>query len=245
MGYTVPNFGPQSNEIAETYSSLSKTEEKLGHKWNWSKAGASNKKDYFVPQFGMDQDVKDSLSNLKSGQATLGTWDLPKDDWFIQTNATETREPLATWSPSSHKLGFKADYFVPNFGGQDEDISNTQKNINNLEVKFPAFVQVDAEMEREPLLTWSPSSHKSFKKDYFVPNFGPKDADITTTYGDLDLAEKNLGHKWNWSKAGASNKKDYFIPNFGRDSDVNDSIKNLNEAQGTLGTWDLPKDDWF
>jgi len=103
----------------------------------------------------------------------------------------------------------------------------------------------DAQISREPLLTWSPSSHKSFKKDYFVPNFGPQDVDINTTYGDLSLAEKNLGHKWNWSKAGASNKKDYFIPNFGRDADVNDSINNLNTAQGNLGTWDLPKDDWF
>ena len=40
-------------------------------------------------------------------------------------------------------------------------------------------------------------------------------------------------------------KVDYFVPNFGRDSDVADSLNHLNEAQGKLGTWDLPKDDWF
>jgi len=41
------------------------------------------------------------------------------------------------------------------------------------EVKFPSFVQVDSEIEREPLLTWEAGAHKGFKKNYFVPNFGP------------------------------------------------------------------------
>ena len=53
------------------------------------------------------------------------------------------REPLLTWSPTAHKPGHKVDYFVPNFGAQDEDISNTQKNMKNLNVKWPepSFVQ--------------------------------------------------------------------------------------------------------
>ena len=51
------------------------------------------------------------------------------------------REPLLTWSPSAHKSGHPVDYFVPNFGPKDEDISETQKNIKNLGVKFPSFVQ--------------------------------------------------------------------------------------------------------
>merc|ERR1712127_856595 len=59
------------------------------------------------------------------------------------------------------------------------------------------------------------------------------------------LLEKNLKHHWNWSKAGKDPKRGYFVPNFGRDSDINDSISHLNQAQSTLGTWDLPKDDWF
>ena len=111
-----------------------------------------------------------------------------------------------------------------------------------MEVKFPSFTQIDAQVEREPLATWSPINHKSGNpQNYFVPNFGPKDVDISTTYGDLDLAEKNLGHKWNWSKAGKSHDKDYFVPNFGRDADINDSIDNLNEMQNKFQhTWVLP-----
>ena len=113
---------------------------------------------------------------------------------------------------------------------------------------FFKLLQTDSEIntEREPLLTWSPKGKKGgFKKDYFVPNFGPQDVDIGTTYSDLDLAEKNLKHHWDWSKGGKDPKRGYFVPNFGRDSDINDSISHLNQAQSTLGTWDLPKDDWF
>jgi hypothetical protein len=137
-----------------------------------------------------------------------------------------------TWSPSAHKAGHPVDYFVPNFGPKDEDISTTQKNIASLEVKFPSFVQTDSEIEREPLLTWEPTAHKSFKKDYFVPNFGPQDVDISNTYGHLSAAEDKLGHKWNWSKAGPGFKKDYFVPNFGdRSNDVAETIKSVAQAE--------------
>ena len=59
MGYTVPNFGPQSTEIADTYQSLATTEEILGHKMG-NPAAPSPKgppKDYFVPNFGKDSDI--------------------------------------------------------------------------------------------------------------------------------------------------------------------------------------------
>ena len=119
--YFIPNFG-EDREISFTRQHLAQTEEKLGHKWNWSKAGADNKKDYFVPNFGMDSDVKDSLSHLKQEQAIHGTWDLPKDDWFVQTEEGQEREPLLTWSATAHKAGHPVDYFVPNFGA-DADLA--------------------------------------------------------------------------------------------------------------------------
>ena len=124
---------------------------------------------YTVPNFGLDHDINDSLSHLKQNEAQYGAWDLPKDDWFLQTEAK--REPLLTWAPSPHK-GHPVNYFVPNFG-LDEDIVDTQGHINTLEVKFPSFVQTDVEESREPLSTWAPTDHSSFKKNYFVPNFGP------------------------------------------------------------------------
>ena len=65
---------------------------------------------------------------------------------IVGANAIQLqREPLLTWSPKAHKPDHKVDYFVPNFGPKDEDIATTQKNIKDLGVKFPSFVQTEAE----------------------------------------------------------------------------------------------------
>ena len=179
---------------------------------------------------------------------------------------TETREPLLTWAPTAKK-GHPVDYFVPNFG-QDADMASQDKHVADTEAKLKhvwtphrdeddekwvvpkvdaefKLIQANAQINREPLLTWSPSSKKSgHPQDYFVPNFG-EDREIEFTRKHLADTETRLGHHWNWSKAGKGHKVDYTVPNFGRDSDINDSISNLNAAQDKHGKWDLPKEDWF
>jgi len=35
------------------------------------------KKDYFVPNFGVDHDIGDSNTNLKNTEGKLGTWTIP------------------------------------------------------------------------------------------------------------------------------------------------------------------------
>lgn len=123
--------------------------------------------DYPVPSYGPDQDIATTQKNIADLEVKF-------PESFAQIDSQVEREPLLTWSPTAHKAGHKVDYFVPNFGAKDEDIANTQKNIRELEAKYPSFIQTDSEISREPLATWSPSSKKGgFKKDYFVPNFGP------------------------------------------------------------------------
>ena len=100
-------------------------------------------------------------------------------------------------------------------------------------------------IQREPLLTWEPSSKKGFKKNYFVPNFGAMDADLVDSYQSLATTEDKLGHKLQWSKKDAGHDKDYFVPQFGMDVDVETSLNNLNEQETQKGKWDLPKDEWF
>lgn len=133
--YFVPNFG-EDREISFTRQHLAQSEDKLGHKWNWAKAGKDHKKDYFVPNFGLDSDIKDSLNNLNQEQSIHGKWDLPKDEWFLQTAEKTEREPLLTWSPKAHKLGFKADYFVPNFGAVDSDLVDQGNHVSLAEAKL-------------------------------------------------------------------------------------------------------------
>jgi hypothetical protein len=62
--------------------------------------------DYFVPNFGQDQDMKDSLSNEKTAGKIVG------HDW--------------KWKKQPD--GPPRDYFVPHFG-VDEDIKNVQAAI--------------------------------------------------------------------------------------------------------------------
>jgi len=183
--YFVPNFGGQDAEIAATYGSLSTTETKLNHKLGWTKADDGNKKNYFIPQFGMDVDVATSLNNLKEQEADKGKWNLPKDDWFVQTEAVE-------------------------------------------------------EQQREPLLTYSPPSHKSFKKDYFVPNFGPMDNVVQETYGNLAGAETKLGHHWDWKKSKSDKEILYDLHNKGLDELATDSLDSLKDSEAKFGKWNLP-----
>ena len=183
--YFVPNFGSMDSDIAASYGSLATTEVKLNHKLGWTKADSGHDKDYFVPNFGMDADVASSLKNLKDQEAEKGKWDLPKDDWFVQTEEVEQREPLLTWSPTAHKAGFK--------------------------------------------------------KDYFVPNFGPMDNVVQDTYENLAGAEKSLGHHWDWSKK-KSDKPVFYDTgaNKGLDEVAADSLDSLKASESKFGKWDLP-----
>jgi len=53
MDYFVPNFG-QDKEIGTTDTSLAIAEKQLKHKFTISDAPAADKKDYVVPNFGVD-----------------------------------------------------------------------------------------------------------------------------------------------------------------------------------------------
>lgn len=91
MDYYVADFG-KDHDLSHNDASLNTAETMLGHKWKWTKATDDVKKDYFVPNFGMDKDIADSLKNLKGAVNTHGSWDLPKDDWYVQTD--EKSDPI-------------------------------------------------------------------------------------------------------------------------------------------------------
>jgi hypothetical protein len=44
-----------------------------------NKKAPVNPRDYFVPNFGIDRDITDSLSNLKKQEKKHGKWTLPKE----------------------------------------------------------------------------------------------------------------------------------------------------------------------
>lgn len=265
VDYFVPNFG-QDHDIKLTQDNLKQSEEDLKHKWV---PDLSKKKplprDYFVPNFGVDHDIKTTQNSLNIAEKLTGN----KWNWRPKTKA--------------EKAGHPVDYFVPNFG-MDHDIKITQANIaaqekihgkwtpkqdengvwmvpspiNNNNYTYKSFVQLDSELESDPICSSAGCDYKSEKPkalgypiNYFVPNFG-RDRDVKQTDASLAWAEKNRGHQWNYKKPGKKEADpDFRIPDFGLDQDVVWTQENIDlvskdlkhewkPVQDENGVWIVP-----
>ena len=234
-------------------------------------------KDYFVPNFGIDHEIADTHAHEAAASATLKHVWTPKQDkddsWIlptaeaefklVQTESELDREPLLSWKPKKKKHAYPKDYFVPNFG-MDEDIAATQAHeaaasaaighvwtpvqdeedkweLPHVDAEFK-LLQTDAELDREPLLSWKPKKKKhAYPKDYFVPNFGV-DSDIQASHDSVAAAEARLGHRWELQHWGSQKPPvEYDIKPL--DSDIQDSLTNLNNNEAIYGTWDLPPEE--
>ena len=100
-------------------------------------------------------------------------------------------------------------------------------------------------IERDPLLTWAPSTPASaYPKDYFVPHFG-EDTDIKGTKKNIADAEAKYGHVLDTSPPPDDPPRNYFVPHFGTDTDIKSSLKNLADQEKIHGAWNYPPEDWF
>ena len=81
MNYGVSHFG-EDKEITYTKKNIKDAEQKLGHELDTSDPPADPKRGYFVPNFGVDTDIKSSLSNLSNQEKLYGNWNLPESEWF-------------------------------------------------------------------------------------------------------------------------------------------------------------------
>ena len=143
----------------------------------------------------------------------------------------------------------------------DGEVISTLKNLgdaetsvghkwNILDVQLDSDVKADAEAESDPICSSAGcTQYKHKKKDlgykinYGVPNFG-RDHAINQNFESLDLAEKQLGHKWIWTE----DKKDKVVeynPHKPMDPDIITSLSNLKTQEGVFGAWNLPTDDYF
>jgi len=179
--YFVPNFGVD-HDVETTLSNEKKASASLGHKWvvpDKASVPAPHPTDYFVPNFGQDTDIKNTQTDLSIAEKQLG------HQWNYNTVKAK---------------GPPVDYPVPNFG-MDHDIKDSLNHLNAQEAKFGQWnlpqeaVQLDADMKREPLLTWRQTPKKGHPVNYFVPNFGV-DHDIAISQGNEATAEGKLGHQW-------------------------------------------------
>ena len=141
----------------------------------------------------------------------------------------------------------------------DGEVISTLKNLgdaeksvghkwNILDVQLDS--DINADVESDPICSSAGcTQYKHKKKDlgykinYGVPNFG-RDHNINQNFESLDLAEKQLGHKWIWSDDKKDDPVEY---NFHKamDPEIITSLSNLKTQEGAFGPWNLPADDYF
>lgn len=188
--------------------------------------------DYRIPNFGLDKDIKDTITHTQQAEKRLGKWTITdvqtEDDVpghlygmtampeYIQLE--ESREPLLTWkakAPASHPV----DYFVPNFG-VDSDIKNSLTHIAN------------AEKSTGSKWGWTDPKDRPAgpPMNYFVPNFGV-DEDVKNVLSQSEKAEKKLNTSWVVPKKEKKKKTDYTVPNFGMDQDIAATIASEQDAK--------------
>ena len=86
IDYFVPNFGGQEVEVSDTQDSLKASEKKLKHQlgggypYTTFEKPDGFKKDYFVPQFGLDEDVLATQDHIAFQEKTHGVWTPTQDD---------------------------------------------------------------------------------------------------------------------------------------------------------------------
>lgn len=228
MNYAVPHFGTD-HDMNNSEESIALAEKQLGHKWTIKDAPGDPDRNYFVPHFGTDQDKLDVDQSIAAAEAqhnhkwvlTDDKKDPPPDrNYFVphfgeDKEISESHKSLALaeqkygkWDyPDAPGAGDPAPPSVPNFG-VDHDIVDSLNHMHQQEAKHGNWnlapddwfhAQLDADIKREPLLTWTPTSKKSHPMNYFVPNFG-EDHEITHSKTHEAAASAALGHPWNPTK---------------------------------------------
>jgi len=221
--------------------------------------------DYFVPNFGQDENVKLSLANIKQSEDDLKhKWQfVPKKDrpaphpvdYFVPNfgQDKDVKDSLAhtsqsetnlnhKWNPVPKKdqpKGHPVDYYVPNFG-VDHDIKVAQANIAVQEKKHGTWKPVQD--DNGVWIVPGAADNASYTYRSLVQT----DADLKTESDPICSSAGCAGPKA--TKGAATHPMNYFVPNFGRDHLINQTDASLDWAEKNLKhTWvpvlkdDLPK----
>ena len=160
-----------SMAVAALLSGVSAVQIKREPLLTWAptpKAGG-NPKDYFVPHFGEDTEIKYTKVNVANAEQamghvldTSGPPDDPPRNYFVphfgeDNEIKYTKQNVANAEQSlGHVLSTDGppddpprDYFVPHFG-EDHDIRATKKNLHDTEVRLGHILDVSAPPDDPP-----------------------------------------------------------------------------------------------
>jgi tRNA A22 N-methylase len=188
---------------------------------------------YPVPNFGMDREIKDSLSNVPVAEKIVG-------DHLSDMTSPEFKEK---WENPAKKVDYN---FAPELDG---NIRDSVKNLADSEKKLNhrynlGLVQLDS----DPICSsggcdqykHGHEARRGYDINYPVPNFG-MDRDIKDSLSNVPVAEKIVGDKLSdmtspefkekWENP--AKKVDYnFAPEL--DGNIRDSVKNLSDSEKKL-----------
>jgi len=214
-------------------------------------------RDYFVPHFGEDQDIKDTKKNTAYAEAyhhhvydTSPAGPPPPTNYFVphfgeDTDISDTKSNIAKAEKSlGHEYDTSApadppprNYFVPHFG-EDEDLEFTKRNIASAEKKYGVW-----DVKRDGNGAWIlPSVEANQYGNFKGENNWPSDKMPSLVQTD---AEINTESDPICSSAGCTQYKhkkkalgydiDYPVPHFGTDKDINDDFDSIALAEKMVG----------
>lgn len=182
--------------------------------WAPTPADDGPPKNYFVPHFGADPEVKDTKTSISAAEGITGFKFIADKDVF--KNGPEQPDPR--------------NYFVPHFGA-DEDMVATKKHAAEAEESLH-HVWIPTDDPAPP------------PRDYFVPNFGRdwdvKNSLASAAQTEAAMGH-NWDVL---APAPDEPKRDYFVPHFGVDEDIKTSLEHLESGEKQFGKMKTPEITW-
>ena len=248
------NFKAENNWPSEKMGSLLQTDSEVNTisesdpicssagctQYKHKKKELGYKINYPVPSFGRDNNINENFASIKTAEGIVG-------EKFMIGNTGDK------WKNKAKDTDYN---FNPALDGEVistlKNLGDAEKSVghkwNILDVQLDS--DINADVESDPICSSAGcTQYKHKKKDlgykinYGVPNFG-RDHNINQNFESLDLAEKQLGHKWIWSDDKKDDPVEY---NFHKamDPEIITSLSNLKTQEGAFGPWNLPADDYF
>jgi hypothetical protein len=220
-------------------------------------APATPPRDYFVPHFGEDDDIKATKKNTVYAEgyhqhemSTAPPPAGPPRDYFVPHfgEDTDIKDAKSNIAKTEKKLGHELDtspapadpprnYFVPHFG-EDEDITFTKRNIASAEKAHGVW-----DVKRDGNGAWIlPSVKANQYGNYKGENNWPDDKLESLVQTDANIETKSdpicssAGcTQYKHKKKDLGYKINYFVPHFGTDNDINDNFASIKTAEGIVG----------
>jgi hypothetical protein len=168
---------------------------------------------YYVPEFGVDTDIKTSTANMSQAEDRLGV-----------------KMQASFKTPKGHPMN----YSVPNFG-QDGEIKTALNNISQSETDLKHNWNFVAKKDRpapHPVNYFVPNFGQDGEIKSSLAHTQQSETNLNHQWTPVPKKDQPKGHP-----------VDYFVPKFGIDSDIKDAQAHIAAQEKKHGAWTPTQDD--